>query len=96
MPPASSGNRGTARLTASARGLGAAVRPPAPHSRACRRVAHLDLKPHNLLLCRRPNRPSVLKVADFGFAVKFKALKGDGGLRGSPLYMAPEILMSKK
>lgn len=31
-------------------------------------IAHMDLKPHNLLLTRVGVQPPVLKVADFGFA----------------------------
>ncbi|CAH2064808.1 unnamed protein product, partial [Iphiclides podalirius] len=54
-------------------------------------VVHMDLKPHNLLLHKGSDGRYTLKVADFGFA----QLAQNGyarGLRGSPLYMAPELL----
>lgn len=53
-------------------------------------VSHYDLKPQNLLLCREPGR-YVLKVADFGFAQYFKGQENT--IKGSLLYMAPEILL---
>jgi serine/threonine protein kinase len=60
-------------------------------------VAHRDIKPQNLLLGE--NR--ILKIADFGLAASFNpdpALhESCRGLRrtmcGSPLYMAPELLV---
>lgn len=53
-------------------------------------VAHMDLKPQNIL-CTSAEMP-VLKIADFGFAKHM--FQGDRlhALRGSPLYMAPEII----
>ncbi|KAF4519166.1 hypothetical protein B566_EDAN008229, partial [Ephemera danica] len=56
-------------------------------------VSHMDLKPQNLLLSS-PCKP-VLKVGDFGFAQTMKASDHGSSLRGSPLYMAPEILLAK-
>ncbi|XP_047040066.1 serine/threonine-protein kinase ULK3 isoform X1 [Helicoverpa zea] len=54
-------------------------------------VVHMDLKPHNLLLHKGSDGKYVLKVADFGFA---QHMTGDSvrSVRGSPLYMAPEML----
>jgi len=58
-------------------------------------ISHMDLKPSNLLLHRpSPNLNPVLKVADFGFAQNIDE-EDDPGLRGSPLYMAPEIFRTK-
>ena len=54
-------------------------------------VSHLDLKPSNLLLSG--TQPPLLKVADFGFAQHLTENATERGLRGSPLYMAPEILL---
>jgi len=51
---------------------------------------HRDLKPENLLLSSK-ERDATIKLADFGFATKFK----EGGLRsvvGTPPYMAPELV----
>ncbi|XP_059479674.1 serine/threonine-protein kinase ULK3-like isoform X2 [Neocloeon triangulifer] len=56
-------------------------------------VSHMDLKPQNLLLASRTS--PVLKMADFGFAQTLKSSDHSSSLRGSPLYMAPEILLSK-
>ncbi|XP_067619445.1 serine/threonine-protein kinase ULK3 isoform X2 [Eurosta solidaginis] len=53
-------------------------------------VCHFDLKPQNLLLTRNSN--VVLKVADFGFAQHLKLGELNQQLKGSPLYMAPEIV----
>ncbi|XP_011504598.1 PREDICTED: serine/threonine-protein kinase ULK3 isoform X1 [Ceratosolen solmsi marchali] len=57
-------------------------------------VCHMDLKPQNLLLIKRPIL--VLKVADFGFAQYLSTTETRFAVRGSPLYMAPEILLHHK
>ncbi|XP_076182282.1 unc-51 like kinase 3 homolog Aduk isoform X2 [Ptiloglossa arizonensis] len=56
-------------------------------------VSHMDLKPQNLLLMRNPHL--VLKVGDFGFAQYLKNSEQRFAIRGSPLYMAPEILLKR-
>lgn len=56
-------------------------------------IAHMDLKPHNILLTST-NNPS-LKLGDFGFAQKLIGNTPGQHLKGSPLYMAPEILKYK-
>uniref|UniRef100_UPI00358EDDFF serine/threonine-protein kinase ULK3-like n=1 Tax=Myxine glutinosa TaxID=7769 RepID=UPI00358EDDFF len=56
------------------------------------KIAHLDLKPQNLLLTSSTNPQ--LKVADFGFAQYMQHEDGHS-LRGSPLYMAPEMVCSR-
>jgi len=55
-------------------------------------VSHMDLKPSNLLVTS--TTPPILKVADFGFAQHLEENSKDRGLKGSPLYMAPEIFLS--
>lgn len=50
-------------------------------------ISHLDLKPQNILLSG-----NVLKLADFGFAQYMSPWDEQHALRGSPLYMAPEMV----
>ncbi|XP_023940829.1 serine/threonine-protein kinase ULK3 isoform X2 [Bicyclus anynana] len=57
-------------------------------------VVHMDLKPHNLLLHRDCDGRHTLKVADFGFA-QHMAEQPARTVRGSPLYMAPEMLLGE-
>lgn len=64
-------------------------------------IVHRDLKPQNILLCHsgQPNpKPSyiTLKIADFGFARFLHDGVMAATLCGSPLYMAPEVIMSQK
>jgi len=54
-------------------------------------VSHMDLKPSNLIV--KGSNPPILKMADFGFAQHLEAGTLDKGLKGSPLYMAPEIFV---
>ncbi|XP_056428658.1 serine/threonine-protein kinase ULK3 [Hyla sarda] len=58
-----------------------------------RNISHLDLKPQNILLSSF-DKP-YLKLADFGFAQHMICQDAPQALRGSPLYMAPEIVCSK-
>lgn len=51
----------------------------------------MDLKPHNLLLHKGSDGKYILKVADFGFA-SYMTDAVQRSVRGSPLYMAPEML----
>ncbi|XP_031554637.1 serine/threonine-protein kinase ULK3-like isoform X1 [Actinia tenebrosa] len=53
-------------------------------------IAHMDLKPHNLLLSSRYD--PILKLADFGFAQYLHSDADSRNIRGSPLYMAPEMI----
>jgi serine/threonine-protein kinase ULK3 len=59
-------------------------------------VSHFDLKPQNLLLTR-PNSSStfVLKICDFGFAQHLGPEEENHTVKGSPLYMAPEIILRR-
>ncbi|KAG7277354.1 hypothetical protein CRUP_025594, partial [Coryphaenoides rupestris] len=56
-----------------------------------RNISHLDLKPQNILLSG-----SVLKIADFGFAQYMSPWDEQSALRGSPLYMAPEMVCRRQ
>ncbi|XP_022243912.1 serine/threonine-protein kinase unc-51-like isoform X1 [Limulus polyphemus] len=62
-------------------------------------IVHRDLKPQNILLCytERPNPPPneiQLKIADFGFSRFLQDGIMAVTLCGSPMYMAPEVIMS--
>ncbi|XP_019912028.2 serine/threonine-protein kinase ULK3 isoform X3 [Esox lucius] len=54
-------------------------------------ISHLDLKPQNILLSG-----SILKLADFGFASYMSPWDEQSVLRGSPLYMAPEMVCRRQ
>lgn len=55
------------------------------------RILHRDLKPQNILL-----NEGVIKICDFGFAKKMSASTNFlRSIKGTPLYIAPEILQSK-
>nr|XP_055176192.1 serine/threonine-protein kinase ULK3 isoform X2 [Nyctereutes procyonoides] len=57
-------------------------------------ISHLDLKPQNILLSslEKPH----LKLADFGFAQHMSPWDEKHVLRGSPLYMAPEMVCQRQ
>jgi len=56
-------------------------------------IAHRDLKPDNLLILD-PEEYTV-KLVDFGFAIEFDQAKGLKDQLGTPLFVAPEILMEQ-
>ncbi|XP_045891884.1 serine/threonine-protein kinase ULK1a isoform X1 [Micropterus dolomieu] len=63
-------------------------------------ILHRDLKPQNILLCHREGRRSsstntCIKIADFGFARHLQTNTMAATLCGSPMYMAPEVIMSQ-
>lgn len=63
-------------------------------------IVHRDLKPQNILLnfivdkTIATNKDIQLKIADFGFARFLQDGVMAATLCGSPLYMAPEVIMS--
>lgn len=66
-------------------------------------IVHRDLKPENIYLAHRPHRPPLVKVLDFGLSkslaantVPYLKLTPASMLRGSPAYMSPEQLDSKR
>ncbi|XP_053557842.1 serine/threonine-protein kinase ULK1 [Bombina bombina] len=63
-------------------------------------IIHRDLKPQNILLScsggRKSNPNSIrIKIADFGFARYLQNNMMAATLCGSPMYMAPEVIMSQ-
>ncbi|XP_063066285.1 serine/threonine-protein kinase ULK1 isoform X2 [Engraulis encrasicolus] len=63
-------------------------------------IIHRDLKPQNILLALPPGRKShsnntCIKIADFGFARYLQNNMMAATLCGSPMYMAPEVIMSQ-
>ncbi|XP_040012365.1 serine/threonine-protein kinase ULK1a [Xiphias gladius] len=63
-------------------------------------ILHRDLKPQNILLCHPEGRKSssvktCIKIADFGFARHLQTNTMAATLCGSPMYMAPEVIMSQ-
>ncbi|KAG7470513.1 hypothetical protein MATL_G00114650 [Megalops atlanticus] len=62
-------------------------------------IIHRDLKPQNILLSYVGRKKSSLngiriKIADFGFARYLQSNMMAATLCGSPMYMAPEVIMS--
>lgn len=57
-------------------------------------IAHMDLKPSNILLTS--GRSPVLKLADFGLSQRLSKDETKTSIRGSPLYMAPEMLLDRR
>ncbi|XP_039703408.1 serine/threonine-protein kinase ULK2 isoform X1 [Pteropus medius] len=63
-------------------------------------IIHRDLKPQNILLSYVNRRKSSvsgirIKIADFGFARYLHSNMMAATLCGSPMYMAPEVIMSQ-
>uniref|UniRef100_A0A672NA44 non-specific serine/threonine protein kinase n=1 Tax=Sinocyclocheilus grahami TaxID=75366 RepID=A0A672NA44_SINGR len=63
-------------------------------------IIHRDLKPQNILLSHPAGRKShsnntCIKIADFGFARYLQNNMMAATLCGSPMYMAPEVIMSQ-
>ncbi|XP_042909884.1 serine/threonine-protein kinase ULK3 isoform X2 [Parasteatoda tepidariorum] len=56
-------------------------------------ISHMDLKPQNILLT--DFKQPVLKLGDFGLSQYLHSNKEATSFRGSPLYMAPEILLKQ-
>jgi serine/threonine-protein kinase len=62
-------------------------------------IVHRDLKPANLFLARRTRGESIVNVLDFGISKTKESGHGlthTSTMMGSPLYMAPEQIMSSK
>lgn len=61
------------------------------------KLIHRDIKPHNIMVCRRGCQGDVIKVLDFGLVKDasedtLPRLTSTGAFAGTPLYMSPERL----
>ncbi|XP_034660220.1 putative mitogen-activated protein kinase kinase kinase 7-like [Drosophila subobscura] len=61
------------------------------HAMTPRPMLHRDIKPHNMLLTGIPGR---LKICDFGTVTDMHSSMSNA--RGTPAYMAPEVIMGRK
>jgi len=52
-----------------------------------RKILHCDIKPQNILLTGKGQ----FKLSDFGEAKFLDRTRGESGMRGTPLYMSPEM-----
>jgi len=67
-------------------------------------IIHRDLKPANIFLCMEPDGLEVPKLLDFGISTFYEDLQGissltatpRGSVIGTPLYMSPEQMLSRK
>jgi serine/threonine protein kinase len=60
-------------------------------------IIHRDLKPLNILLKRNIRYESFIKIADFGLLVLHKFSEQSHSIdKGTPKYMAPEVINSEK
>jgi len=62
-------------------------------------IVHRDVKPANVILCRRGGSFDVAKVVDFGLVKDLQAgesveLTGANTITGTPLYLSPEAIRS--
>jgi serine/threonine protein kinase len=60
-----------------------------------RNIVHRDIKLENVLMQTKDKDDLAIKITDFGFAKMFDPKRGLTDILGSPLYMAPEILLKK-
>mmetsp|Transcript_22866 Transcript_22866/g.3759 ORF Transcript_22866/g.3759 Transcript_22866/m.3759 type:complete len:119 (+) Transcript_22866:534-890(+) len=54
-------------------------------------IVHRDLKPENVIFESDEN-DAPIKVIDFGFSIKQNKVRKFKSVKGSPYYMAPEVL----
>lgn len=57
-------------------------------------ISHFDLKPQNIFLASKTY--PILKIGDFGLAQYISETDKNSLIKGSPLYMAPEMVLKKE
>lgn len=63
---------------------------------------HRDIKPQNILFKKEVSQENIdkldfiIKLSDFGFCCKVDDVERKGDVCGTPLYMAPEVLLKQK
>lgn len=58
-------------------------------------IIHRDIKIENVLVLKNKNGLRKLKLCDFGLAVKINPKKRISTVCGTPIYMAPEVILQK-
>jgi eukaryotic-like serine/threonine-protein kinase len=57
-----------------------------------RGLIHRDIKPTNVMVCNREGQPDLVKVLDFGLAMRVSASdEPDSSRAGTPAFMPPEV-----
>lgn len=56
-------------------------------------VSHRDLKPENMMVSKMENGELFIKLTDFGFACFFDPQEKMDIILGTPIYMAPELVI---
>ena len=59
-----------------------------------RGLIHRDIKPSNVMVCSREGQPDLVKVLDFGLAMRIASGEDvRDSMAGTPAFMAPEVTM---
>lgn len=59
-------------------------------------ILHRDIKPDNIFVSEKEGRNRKYKLGDFGISKRLKQNEMASTLKGTPMYMAPEVFMGRK